>query len=453
MLRNKEVPSMKKLVLVLMAMCLLAIPAAFADDSGGLAFQAGISLGTDVIINGAGNPETWNSLGFQPDLSIGPFGLGFDLTMRFHLMPDANTAITIFPGDWVPDYDGSGKSILDLYLPKIMYVRYGLRGDDLFAKLGSIEDLTLGNGFIVGSYSNTRFLPDQRIFGLDLGLDGKLFNFPYVGIELLTGNLARFDVVGGRLFARPLISTGLPILENLQIGTTLAMDRMPGLYSTTSYDPLYVYGVDLFQPILTGTVFPLAAFTEVAFEPKGRAGYMLGAAGRLIGFITYGAQLRFLGAGFLPTYFDANYDLFRADKAALMATSPTGDGFAGWLAKAGFSILDDKLYFDVSVDGPFKAIPAVDTGSSADYPHLRGTIGMAEGILGGFFVSGSYDKYFLGRNSGFFADLVDANDAVIAAAFNYKTGAAVFTLLYNLRYNAETNGFDVTSSLQSSIKF
>jgi hypothetical protein len=180
---------------------------------------------------------------------------------------------------------------------------------------------------------------------------------------------------------------------------------------------------------------------------------MLGIGGRLISVITYGAQIRFLGAGFLPTYFDANYDLFRADKAALMATTPSGDGFAGWLAKAGFSLLDDKLYFDVTVDGPFQAIPAVDTGSSADYPHLRAVAGMADGILGGFFVSGSYDKYFLGRNSGFFADLVDANDAVIAAAFNYKTGAAVFTLLYNLRYNAETNGFDVTSSLQSSIKF
>ncbi len=33
-------------------------------------------------------------------------------------------------------------------------------------------------------------------------------------------------------------------------------------------------------------------------------------------------------------------------------------------------------------------------------------------------------------------------------------GAAVFTLLYNLSYNpASENGFDVTSSLQSSIKF
>ena len=79
---------------------------------------------------------------------------------------------------------------------------------------------------------------------------------------------------------------------------------------------------------------------------------------------------------------------------------------------------------------------------------------MAEGVLGGFYVSGSYDKYFLGKENGFFADLVDPSDAVITAAVNYKTGAAVFTLLYNLAYNPENpNGFDVTSSLQSSIQF
>ncbi|MBU0928951.1 MAG: hypothetical protein KKA67_14470 [Spirochaetes bacterium] len=450
---------MKKAFIMIAALCVI-VPLTFAEetgDSGGFGFQAGISLGTDVLINSAGEPVTWNSLGFQPDVAVGPFGIGFDFTLRFKLMPDADTAIEIFPGDWIPDYDGSGKSILDLYLPKIMYFRYGLRGEPLYVKLGSIDDLTLGNGFIVGEYSNTKFLPAQRVFGLDVGLDGSLFDFPYVGIELLTGNLAKFDVFGGRLFVRPLVTTGLPILENLQVGGTIAMDRgVAGLASSVAFDPLTVMGADLFLPVLTGKAFPLAVFSELAFEPNQRTGFMVGAGGRLVSVITYGVQLRLLGAGFSPVYFDANYDLFRVEKAALMNTAPTGEGFAGWLAKAGASLLEDKLYFSVSVDGPFKAAPAIATASSAEYPHLRGVIGMAEGVLGGFFVTGSYDKYFLGKENGFFADLVDPSDAVITAAFNYKTGAAVFTLLYSLRYNPDSasgNGFDVTSSLQSSIKF
>lgn len=421
-----------------------------------LGFQAGISLGTDVLVGSDGNPETWNSLGFQPDLALGPFGVGLDLTLRFKLMPTAEEAIRVYPGDWIPE-EGSGKTYLDLYLPKIMYLRYGLRGEPLFVKLGSIDDLTLGNGFIVGDYANTRFLPTQRVFGLNLGLDGKLFDFPFVGIEFMTGNLARLDVFGTRLYVRPLVTTKLPILEDLQVGGTFAMDSGAAGLGTDAFDnPVIVGGADVFVPIIKSQAFPLAAFTELAFEPKSRTGFMAGLGGRLLGVITYGAQLRLLGAGFVPVYFDANYDLYRSAKASLMSEAPAADaqGFAGWLAKAGASLFEDKLYFSVSVDGPFKAKPAEASPNSAEYPHLRGVVGMAEGILGGFFVTGSYEKYFIGKDADFFSDLVDPSDAVIGAALNYKTGAAVFTLLYSLKYNPDNpKGFDVTSSLQSAIKF
>jgi hypothetical protein len=420
-------------------------------------FQAGISLGTDIITDSDGNPETWNNLGFKPDLSIGPFGVGFDFTLRFKLMPDSNTAFEAYPGDWVPDYEDSGKSILDLYLPKIMYVRYGHRGDPLFVKLGSIDDLTLGNGFLVGNYSNTRFLPELRIFGLNVGLDGQLFNFPFVGVEALTGNLARFDVFGTRLFVRPLLTSGIPILEDMQVGATIAVDRDPETFvpdvDKAGYDPVAIGGADIFVPLIKSELFPLAAFMELGFQPKGRAGFMLGAGGRALGFITYGAQLRLLGAGFIPVYFDANYDLYRAEKAQVMATEPTGDAFAGWLAKAGTSLFEDKIYFEVSVDGPFRSAPAASI-SQADYPHLRGIAGIREGVLGGFFFDFVYEKYMLGMDNPFFEDLVDPENAVITAAVNYRSGAAIFTLLYNLRYNpAAPNGFDVTSSLVTTIKF
>ncbi|TFG85465.1 MAG: hypothetical protein E4H20_00015 [Spirochaetales bacterium] len=448
---------MRRVMIIFLALSLVTV-GIWAQDEGGFNFQAGIVLGTDVITDQAGNPETWNNLGFQPDLGFGKFGIGFDFTMRFHLMPSDSEAIEVYPGDWVPDYEGSGKSLLDLYLPKIMYFRYGMRGDPLYAKLGSIEDLTLGNGFIVGNYANTRFLPGQRIFGLQLNLDGGLFDFPFVGLELLTGNLAQLDVIGGRLYIRPMVTTGLPLLEDLQVGVTAAMDNKPELYVDTPLGnaPVAVYGADLFLPLIKSQLFPLAAFTEIAFEPNDRTGFMVGAGGRLVGIITYGAQLRILGAGFIPVYFDANYDVFRALKSDIMETTPTGDGSIGWLAKAGMSLLDDKLFFDVSMDGPFKAIPAVAAlnPNQADYPHLRGVAGIGEGFLGGFFFDFSYEKYFLGMDNSFFADLVDPNNAVITAAVNFRTGAAVFTLLYNLTYNPDSpNNFDVTSSLQSSIKF
>jgi hypothetical protein len=455
---------MRKTIAFIAILCMGFL--AFGQDSSsgggtGFGFQAGVSLGTDIITGSDGNPETWNSLGFKPDLSIGPFGVGFDFTFRFKLMPpDTDAALEIYPGDWIPDAD-AGKGILDLYLPKIMYVRYGQRGDPLFVKLGSIDDLTLGNGFLVGNYSNTRFLPELRIFGLNVGLDGQLFNFPFVGVEALTGNLARFDVFGTRLFVRPLITTSIPILKDMQVGATIAMDRDPGTYfkpdpdlPIPEFDPVAIGGADIFVPIIKSQLFPLAAFMEMGFQPLGRTGFMLGAGGRLLGFITYGAQLRILGAGFIPVYFDANYDLYRASKAQFMATDPTGDRFAGWLAKAGTSLFDDKIYFEVSVDGPFHTAEAGST-FQADYPHLRGVAGLREGLLGGIFFDFVYEKYMLGSEANsFFEDLVDPNNAVITAAVNYRSGAAIFTLLYNLRYNpAAPKGFDVTSSLVTTIKF
>jgi len=454
---------MKRIIVVALAICMLGT-VAFAQegDGGGFGFQAGIALGTDVIINQAGVAETWNNLGFQPDLSFGNFGIGLDITLRFQLTPADGDALAIYGGDWIPNFEGNGKTFFDIYLPKIMYVRYGFRGDALYAKLGSIDDFTLGNGFIVGNYANTRFLPEQRIFGLQLNLDGALFSFPYVGVELLTGNLARFDVMGARLFARPLSSSGLPILDDLQVGATIASDTKPELwanldpasdYVDKGYGAVTMFGADLFQPIIKGQAFPLAAFAEMAFQPEGRNGFMIGAAGRLIGLINYGAQLRFLSAGFIPVYFDANYDVFRAAKAAFMQTTPTGNGFAGWLAKAGMSLFEDKFYFDVTVDGPFASKPALASANPAEYPHLRGVVGLREGVLGGFFFDFSYDKYMLGLENSFFKDLVDPTNAVITAAANYRSGAAVFTLLYNLVWDPQRQEFDITSSLQSSIKF
>ncbi|MFH2113827.1 MAG: hypothetical protein ABIJ86_04890 [Spirochaetota bacterium] len=453
---------MMKTIAFIAVLCMGSI--AFAQDDPaaggtGFGFQAGISLGTDIITDSAGNPETWNNLGFKPDLSIGPFGIGFDFTMRFKLMPDPDTAFEAYPGDWVPDYEDSGKRILDLYLPKIMYVRYGQRGDPLFVKLGSIDDLTLGNGFLVGNYSNTRFLPELRIFGLNVGVDGQLFNFPFVGVEALTGNLARFDVFGTRLFVRPLITTSIPILKDMQVGATIAVDLDPETFvastDQTGLDSIAISGADIFVPIIKSELFPLAAFMELGFQPQGRSGFMLGAGGRALGFITYGAQLRLLGAGFIPVYFDANYDLYRAAKAAFMEQDPADLGlenFAGWLAKAGTSFFDDKIYFEVSVDGPFAGAEAGST-FQGDYPHLRGVAGLREGVLGGFFFDLVYEKYMLGMENAFFADLVDPNNAVITAAVNYQSGAAIFTLLYNLRYDPAINDFNVTSSLVTTIQF
>ncbi len=460
---------------VTIALIMAALLAGAAFAQGGEAapakpfsFKGGIELGSDVLptgelVNGKPTNEAWTKLGFQPDLGFGKFGVGIDLSFRFQLYPqDSDNAIKIYEGDWVPSGD---KNFLDVYLPKIMYFRYGLKGEDpLFAKLGSINDLSLGNGFIVGNYSNMKFMPETRIFGLDLGIDGRLFNFPYVGFEALTGNLARFDVIGGRVFARPFVGTELPILKNLQAGLTVAMDTQPDLYKAPSnpVETMTAYGVDVMAPILGGKAFPLAAFMDIAFDPNATMGSMIGFGGKLVGIINYGAQIRVLQDGFIPVYFDANYDLYRARKHDFMTTDALkGDAFnAGWYASLGTSFLGDQIVFNAALDGPMKEKPAVASSDQTDYPHLRGIFHFGEGVIGGIYFDASYEKYFLGKENGFFKDLVDPTDAVIGLAVNYKTGASVLTLKYDASWNPDFNNgdgtfgkFEVRSSLSASMKF
>jgi hypothetical protein len=430
------------------------------------AFKGGITLGSDVLLTGASiapstspSPETWTRFGFQPDLSFGKIGVGFDLTFHFMLYKTQDAAITLYPGDWVPNYQGNGKSIFDVYLPKIMYVRYGLKGEDpLFAKLGSINDLSLGNGFIMSEYSNMLFMPQQRIFGLDLGIDGALFNFPYVGFEALTGNLARFDVVGGRLFARPLVGTSIPILKNMQVGASVVADTKPYLYTPTpdAAKPIAAFGADIVVPILGGKLFPLAAFTDLALDPNQTAGWMVGFGGRLLGIFTYGAQVRLLQNGFIPSYFDANYDVFRAKKYDYMQLTPPSGSYAGWYATLGTSLFSDILVFKATMDGPFKGTgvaPLSSNPSQTDYPHLRGVLAVNEIPKIPFYLDAFYDKYYIGAVSGFFKDLVDPADAVVGLNLNYKTGASVLTLAYNAKWDPAAKVFNVTSSLQASMKF
>ena len=452
---------MKRLFLVLTVFALLFPLAAQEGGAGSPGFSAGLNLGSDLLPNPTtGVMESWSKLGFQPDLAIGKFGVGLDLTFRFKLYPDGSTPIEIYSPDWIPQ---TGQTVFDVYLPKIMYVRYGTRGvDTLYAKLGSISDFTLGNGLIISDYANTRFLPEKRLFGLQAGIDGALFNVPYIGLEALTGNLANLDVIGGRVYIRPLAFMGKSVLGRVQLGATAVVDRDPFLYSATpgAGTLIYVAGADVTVPIVTGSIFSLTAFVEGAREMNDSMGAIAGISGRLISFIRYGAQVRYMQTGFIPSYFDANYDIYRPDRYNFVANNAPGAFVPGWLASLGFDLFNQKLVFSALLDGPFAAIPSPASDNSSAYPHLKGSLVLKEGMIGGISFEGSYEKYFIGRISPFFSDLIDPTDAAIGLAVNYKTGATVLTLAYAVRWdpskvNPDTTigGFDVSSSLSAAVRF
>lgn len=434
-------------------------------ESAGFSLGFDIGIGVQTFQNPEYDPDTnpdvpemiaWQSLKLAPEFAFGKFGIGLDLTVNYRFTGGAGNEFEIRPEDWVPDPE-AGRGFLALYLPKIQYFRYAQKGDPLYAKLGSIDDATLGNGFIMANYANTLYLPETRLFGMSFDVDGRLFQFPYVGIETFVSNLAAFDVLGTRLFGRPLIDTGIPIVSNLQVGTTLAMDRMPYYFAERDPDspyfedppavnPVTVWGADLRLPILASDIVSLATFGDYVVQ-SGHSGGMLGFGGRLIGIITYGAQLRILGDNFIPVYFDSSYDLFREAKYAVYSGAVDIPGYVGWYASLGFSLLEDLLYFNASLDGPFGG---AEEGATFKNPRLRGTFVLAEGILPGVSFEASYDK----KDISSLKDLFNAEDAVIGARLNYRTGPAILSLVYDLRYDPYAEGDNpwvITSGLESTI--
>ncbi|MFP4382621.1 MAG: hypothetical protein ACLFST_01735 [Spirochaetia bacterium] len=439
------------------------------------AFDFGLNLGLGVqsfenpdYVPGT-DPEsaeyiTYQSLSLSPDLSFGKFGIGLNLTMNYRFTGGPNgRSFDIRRADWIPSE--AGISFLALYLPKIQYVRWAHKGDPLYIILGSIENGTLGNGFIMGSYANTLFLPERRIFGAGFDLDGALFGFPYVGFESFAGNLAVFDVFGGRLYTRPLAWMSVPVIKNLQIGGSVVVDRKPFYHALINPDSPYndpdtplevpadanvfVWGADFRLPILTKGPLTLAAFGDLVNQQEAWGG-MLGFGGRLIKVITYGAQLRILGNDFIPVYFDTTYDLYRPVKYSLYSGELSRESYIGWSVSAGFSFLADLLFFNARLEGPF-AKPSTDPAAAFMNPRLRAVFGLAEGVIPGFFIDASYEK----TNIVTTKDLFSAEDAVIGARINYRTGPAVITLKYNLKYDPYVpegdNPWEITSGLETSV--
>ena len=423
-------------------------------------FGFDLGIGTETVPEDPTDPAsevvTFQKLSLQPNFSFGKFGVGLDISVHFNLrFGSGEDGVEFYSPDWIPD--DAGKTFWELYLPKIAYVSWGQKGDPLYAKLGSFTDGTLGNGFIMGNYANTSFLPETRIFGAALDMDGRLFDFPVVGVETFVGNIARFDVIGGRVYGRPLSYTAFGMFKELQLGTTYVVDREPQLHdgnddNDDDGDSVAVFGADFRQALFENRTATMATFGDVAFQNEGRWGSALGVGGAFVRIVPYTLQIQALGSGFMPTYFNATYDVFRSSKYAIMKAEPENrDVEFGWLASLGLSLLGDKVFINVSADGPFKAAP--DNGSINDYPHVRGVFTVADGFLAGFSVDASYEKYMLGADEGFWKDLVGPENAVIGARISYTTGPAMLSLMYNLRYDPATGGYIVTSSLMTTIRF
>jgi hypothetical protein len=412
-------------------------------------FGFGMSLGIGVQTFNEPQPVTYESLSLFPDISYGKLGVGLAITLNYNFTGPGNS-LYVRQADWVPT---TFQSFLQTYLAKINYIRWGLEGDPLFIKLGSFDDVTLGDGFIAGDYTNMYFLPQDRHLGLKADVDGSLFSFPYVGVETFAGNLALMDVLGGRVYVRPLAGADIAILKDAQVGATLVVDTASAnpLQSSTEPSavapgaPVYVYGGDIRVPLFAvKDTASMIAFTDVATIDSQTVGGALGVSGKLINIFTYGAQLRLMQASFIPDYFGPLYDVSRLTDSLYVSSGVSGSTF-GYLVSLGTSLVGDKLVFTVTMDGPFETSATLP---NLQYPELRAILSVGEGVVPGFFFSFSYDKQSITT----IGDLISQQNGSIAAQISFKSGPAVISFVYQLSYvPGQSPNPIITSGLQTSV--
>jgi hypothetical protein len=261
--------------------------------------------------------ELHYSFGFRPEISFVNFGVGLDL--RIDVDQHGNIRKENF-------YE------LSDYLSIIRYVRYGIKRDPLYVKLGALDYHTIGHGSIMYRYNNSPSY-DARKIGLVMDID-----FGYFGFESIYSRFAEAGILGMRGYVRPLKFTSLgniPILGSVEIGGTYAADFdqysgiTDGLYNQFSREfvilndesPMTIVGADIALPLLNTSMFDAAVYYDYAKILNFGSGTSLGLILEFnsLGAVTASAKMerRFNGDNYFPAYFNSLYEIekFRLDTA------------------------------------------------------------------------------------------------------------------------------------------
>jgi hypothetical protein len=296
------------------------------------------------------------SFGFRPEISFINFGVGLDL--RLDIDRQGNIRKENF-------YE------LSDYLSIIRYLRYGMKRDPFYVKLGALDYHTIGHGSIMYRYNNSPSY-DARKIGLVMDID-----FGYFGFESIYSRFAEAGVAGIRGYIRPLKLTTLgniPVLGDVEIGATYAADFdqysgvTDGFYNTLRSDfvilhdesPMTIVGADIGLPFINTAMFDATVYYDFAKIINFGSGTSLGL---ILEYDSWGVvkasakmERRFNGDNYIPSYFNSLYEVekFRVDTSVNYSSSfYQGPGFSskarslklagnignGWYGELGVNIL------------------------------------------------------------------------------------------------------------------
>jgi hypothetical protein len=172
----------------------------------------GISAGMVTV-----DDAVWTRLALSVDIPVWRFGICFDLELYL----DENGNFT--NKGW--NFD-SWRDASESLLGKIRYIRLNHQGDPLFIKIGGLDNVTLGYGFIVDRFTNMLNYPGEKLLGLQFDLN----NIGPIGIswQTLIPDFMEFSDEGGLIASRiafiPFKALSVPLINGFSIGGTFAID-------------------------------------------------------------------------------------------------------------------------------------------------------------------------------------------------------------------------------------
>ncbi len=308
--------------------------------------------------------EPYFSFNIQPELAFGKIGVGLSIPLLF----DTGTW-QLRKIDWDQSRD---------FARLFRYVRYGVKRDPFYVRVGELSNALLGHGFVVYYYNNN--LDDNYPKrGMQLDID-----FQKYGFETLLGNFGRAELYGVRGYVRPLqfLEKNIPIIKNFGVGATMITDRDAMLEQ-----PVNVIGLDLEQPILHADMadiylyFDWSSIADWDNQEHGNGiGYGIATDIRgIAGLFAIGAKLemRNLSEGFTAGLISPLWDV---DKRQIMADLPAQPKTNGWYGELVGTVLGR-----ISLRGMYFQTGASDMGDQF-VMHADATKLVPGVSLQGFFV-------------------------------------------------------------------
>lgn len=288
----------------------LTLALSFTASAQNLSDLAGSSSSTDLA-GGLGltyiDGKPYYLINAQPELSLGNWGVGLDLNLRF------GTDGSLRKEDWDEAYD---------FIRIFRYVRYAQKRSPLYVRVGALDQARLGRGLLMYRYNNSASY-DNRKVGLEFDM-----RFEQWGFESVASNVLGAEIYGVRGYYNPLKETGIPIIQDLEVGATYLIDlnkdgrKLNGplnaiyTYNYEEANPITAVAVDLGLPIFDNSFIDLSAYTEFGKFMGYGSGGSIGLETNLKGIsslfsLSAKFEHRINGDKFLPNYFGPFYEIER----------------------------------------------------------------------------------------------------------------------------------------------